>query len=143
MKKIIYVSILTLFIFSCSRNLTPSSKKTAEQPSVPVVQNNSTSTNSLDKPKVGAKIILNDPNAPVVKNPNALEAIDNPRETPQVLEGKTTYKTKCAKCHDAKDPQSYDAAKWVKVVDWMAPRAKLDANEKANVLAYVTLYAKR
>jgi cytochrome c5 len=143
MKKIIFVSILALFIFSCSRNLTPSSKKTAEQPSVAVIQNNSTNTSSSDKPKVGAKSILNEPNVPIVKNSNATELAENPRETPQVLEGKTTYKTKCAKCHDTKDPQSYDAAKWVKILDWMAPRAKLDANEKANVLAYVTLYAKR
>jgi cytochrome c5 len=143
MKKLIFVSILALFIFSCSRNLTPASKKTVEQPAAPVVQSNSTNTGSSDKPKAGAKTILNDPNAPIVKNPNAVEAVENPRETPQVLEGKTTYKTKCSKCHDAKDPQTYDATKWVKFVDWMAPRAKLDANEKVNVLAYLTLYAKR
>jgi cytochrome c5 len=139
MKKITFILIAMIAMFSCSKNLTPSSKKT-NAAIEPVVSAPITTTGT---PKVKARPLLSD----TMQNKNATtktvgEVVENPRETPQVQSGKITYKTKCAKCHDAKDPQSYDAAKWVKIVDWMAPRAKLDAAEKANVLAFVTLYAK-
>lgn len=144
MKKLNLIIVAVIVLYSCNKNITPNaSKKAVEQPTAAVVQSSPESVQTTGKPKVGTKSILTDPNAPVVKTPNAAEVAENPRETPKVLEGKTIYKTKCGQCHDLKDPQSYDAPKWVKIVDWMAPKAKLDATQKANVLAYVSLYSKR
>jgi hypothetical protein len=137
MKKVTFVIIVMVAMFSCSKNLTPSSKK-----NIPVAPDTGAPVSVSGVVKEKNRVPLFDSS----KNNNTTKAIgevvENPKETPQVQSGKITYKTKCAKCHDAKDPQSYDAAKWVKIVDWMAPRAKLDAAEKANVLAFVTLYAK-
>ena len=56
--------------------------------------------------------------------------------------GKTVYEVKCSKCHGLKDPAKYTQERWVGLVNWMAPRAKVVDNEKAQILAYVQHNAK-
>jgi cytochrome c5 len=59
-----------------------------------------------------------------------------------LLQGQTVYTARCGKCHELYKPERYDAKKWSKVVDWMAPQAKLNDTEKADVLAYLQHNAK-
>jgi hypothetical protein len=140
MKKIFVLAIVGIFLYSCSKKVTSGA-----------------STAKSDKPVITAAVPeVAAPREPVLferkrattqdqvpPNPAAKESVPaNNKETPQIVAGKVTYKTKCGKCHDLKDPQFYNATRWVKIIDWMAPNANLDATEKANVLAFVTLYAK-
>lgn len=57
--------------------------------------------------------------------------------------GKLVYEAKCGKCHDLPAVDNYSAGRWVGLVDWMAPKAKLAEQEKADVLAYVQANAKK
>jgi cytochrome c5 len=57
--------------------------------------------------------------------------------------GKQVYYVKCSKCHQAKEPELYTAERWVKIVDWMGPRAKITEIEKENILLYVKALAKK
>ena len=63
-------------------------------------------------------------------------------ESPQIAEGKNIYTTKCTRCHSPKPVERWTVKQWVPILDNMAQKARLDANEKANVAAYVNFYAK-
>ena len=67
--------------------------------------------------------------------------------TPSILEstaaGMTIYQAKCGRCHDLPVPSSYSLKKWDHIMDEMAPKAKLNDEQKANVLMYVQANAKK
>lgn len=78
-----------------------------------------------------------------VKPPEDISAAISPKmESPQVSAGKTIYTTKCARCHGAKPVTNWTVQEWIPIIDRMAPKARLDETEKANVTAYVNFYAK-
>jgi mono/diheme cytochrome c family protein len=57
---------------------------------------------------------------------------------PVMLEsGKNLFVANCGKCHDLPVPAHYNSERWVSLVNWMAPKAKLTESEKAQVLYYV------
>ncbi|UAY52343.1 c-type cytochrome [Ferruginibacter albus] len=60
-----------------------------------------------------------------------------------VAAGKETYEAKCGRCHGLPNPGDFTATKWPHIIDEMAPKAKLDGTETANVLAYVLANAKQ
>jgi hypothetical protein len=64
-------------------------------------------------------------------------------DSPEAIAGKEVFTAKCGKCHELKDPADYTPKKWISIVNDMAPKAKLDATEKKNVLAYVQANAKK
>ena len=87
------------------------------------------------------------PSAPVVTP--AVVAVDsiavnakNAADMGMVASGKTVYEAKCSKCHGLKDPAKYTQERWVGLVNWMAPRAKVVDDEKAQILAHVQHNAK-
>lgn len=90
--------------------------------------------------------------APVSSQPAAVNEVKPPANTPKeaakkmespaVAEGKTIYTTKCARCHGAKPVENWTVQEWIPIMDRMAPKARLDDTEKANVTAYVNFYAK-
>lgn len=53
-----------------------------------------------------------------------------------LTKGHELYTTKCAKCHDAKNPVKFSAEEWPKILSKMAPKAKLTEEEKAWVNQY-------
>ncbi len=57
--------------------------------------------------------------------------------------GETAYKAKCGRCHALPDVSKFTAEKWVSIMNWMAPKAKMGETEKANVLAYVQANARK
>jgi cytochrome c5 len=59
-----------------------------------------------------------------------------------IAAGKIVYEAKCGKCHALHATDEFTAAKWVPLVDAMAPKARLTEVEKTNVLAYVQSAAK-
>jgi hypothetical protein len=58
------------------------------------------------------------------------------------IAGHATFEAKCGRCHSLKIPSNYTVKQWTPILDKMAPRARLDSTEKANVLAYVSFHAK-
>jgi cytochrome c5 len=86
------------------------------------------------------------PPAPAVNQ--VVPPADTPKEVakkmegPEVVAGKQTFTTKCARCHGLKEPANFTAQEWVPIMDRMAIKANLDAAEKTNVLAYVSFHAK-
>lgn len=69
--------------------------------------------------------------------PNARNTAKN-ADIVQLQQGRELYLNKCGKCHELFSPNKYNKTNWTKWVDRMAPKAKLTADEKAKVLAYVT-----
>ncbi len=103
MKKIAFISILSIAIWSCSKKVTPAAS----------VNTTATSTVAVSKP-------VNE----------------------ELVAGESTYKAKCGKCHDLPDASHYTSDRWVGLVNWMAPKARLSEDEKKNVLAYVQANSK-
>ncbi|MGG9970537.1 hypothetical protein ACQ33O_01985 [Ferruginibacter sp. SUN002] len=68
--------------------------------------------------------------------PSAPVAID-------IAAGKTVYEAKCGRCHALPVTTDFTAVRWVGIMGWMAPKAKLTDIEKANTLAYVQANAKQ
>ena len=61
---------------------------------------------------------------------------------PSVVEGEKVFNAKCGKCHDLKKPSEYNAKEWTSIMRSMAPKAKLNEEERSNVMAYVANGAK-
>lgn len=57
--------------------------------------------------------------------------------------GKSIYETNCGRCHALPPANKFTVQKWTSVVDWMAPKAKLTDQQKAEVLAYVHAHARK
>src|SRR4051812_30852492 len=57
--------------------------------------------------------------------------------------GKTIYLSHCAKCHKYQLPEFHTTDQWVGIINKMAPKAKLDTDQKAAVLAFVQQSAKK
>jgi hypothetical protein len=52
--------------------------------------------------------------------------------------GRELYVARCSGCHPLHPPGTQPAARWATVLDQMAPRAKLSADERELVLRYLT-----
>lgn len=110
------IALLAIVLFGCAKKITTANKPAvAETPAKPV---------ETTKPVV-------------------VETKTVTLEPEEVVTGKNVFEAKCGRCHGLKEPQNYTAERWVKIVDWMAPKANLDATQKSNVLAYVNFYAKK
>jgi cytochrome c5 len=145
MKKLIITTIGISIFFSCAKKNVPTA--TTVKNSTEVVTNENSGKYSSPPTKISEEGVTN-PNisATTAVAPAMAEtqtAIVNIKPTEIVLAGEQTYKARCGKCHELKEPQIYNAPKWVKVVEWMGPRAKLDATQKDEVIAYLSFYAKK
>jgi cytochrome c2 len=142
MKKTIIIFLTAFILYSCAKKMTPStsaaSSNTASTNAVAAVVSESKPT-EMKKETPVAPVTSE---ATIMTETTATDAISTKKETKEVVAGKEVFKAKCGRCHELKAPENYTAAKWVKIVDWMAPKAKLDASEKENVLAYGSFYAK-
>jgi mono/diheme cytochrome c family protein len=123
MKKIFAIAAMALLIFSCSKKLSPA--KTAAKGTVETVS-----------PVVAATT------APVTPVATAPVPAAHPEISAAITTGKATFEGNCGRCHALKNPADYTSERWVKLVDWMAPKAKLSDLEKQNVLAYLQAHAK-
>jgi cytochrome c5 len=147
MKKLIITTIGISIFFSCAKKNVPTA--TTVKNSTEVVTSENSGKYSSPPTKISEEGVTKpNPNisattdvAPAMAETQT--AIVNIKPTEIVLAGEQTYKARCGKCHELKEPQIYNAPKWVKVVEWMGPRAKLDATQKDEVIAYLSFYAKK
>lgn len=51
--------------------------------------------------------------------------------------GKTIFENSCARCHALPEPTAHSAQDWVGIMNWMAPKAKLNDEQHALVYDYV------
>lgn len=115
MKKILIAAVVALSVGSCSKKMS------------------SAKTNSAINTKVVPAIKQEEVS---IKNSIAVPVVS-------VAHGQATYTTKCGRCHGLKTTTDYTAERWVGIMQSMAPKARLDETEKANVLAYVQANAKK
>lgn len=57
--------------------------------------------------------------------------------TDKITQGKIIFENSCGKCHDLPDPQRYSSEKWVEIINWMAPKAKITQEQQQLVYQYV------
>ena len=142
MKKTIVIFSIAFVLYSCAKRITPTTAaKATPTASSEVKVNNNTATIEAP-PTIAAATEIKQPAPATAGEIKPMPEANKPKETTQVAKGKETFTTKCGRCHELKPAETYTAAKWVKIIDWMAPRAQLDATEKENVLAYVSFYSK-
>jgi cytochrome c5 len=59
-----------------------------------------------------------------------------------VADGEKIYQTSCGRCHDLKNPNEYTVNEWRPIMNRMAPKARLNDDQKNNVLAFLIQNAK-
>ena len=57
--------------------------------------------------------------------------------------GVEVYNSKCGSCHKLYSPSSRNAMSWIKILDKMAPKAKLNEEQQINVTAFLVNGAKK
>ncbi|MDB5228788.1 MAG: hypothetical protein JWN78_2981 [Bacteroidota bacterium] len=60
----------------------------------------------------------------------------------QFMEGKAVFEANCQKCHKLKEPADHTPEQWSKILDKMAPKAKLTDEQKQQVFNFVSVNAK-
>jgi len=71
------------------------------------------------------------------------EANVNKRQTASLAElqqGKEIFSAKCGRCHKLPKPEKHQPEEWTKILEKMAPKAKLTADQKALVFKYISNY---
>jgi hypothetical protein len=53
------------------------------------------------------------------------------------VNGQTVFTARCGRCHALPDPVKYSERRWESIISSMAPRARLSAQEEADVRVYV------
>lgn len=126
MKKLLLLSFCSTLFFSCAKKTVPTATAATPAPQKAVV-----TTPTIEK---------TDP------TPSASDKIatDEAMKINKVLieNGQRVFETNCNKCHSLKVPANYTQENWVKLVDWMAPKAQLSEKEKKECLAYLKYNAK-
>jgi len=60
-----------------------------------------------------------------------------------ILAGHQLFDQNCGRCHRLFSPTEFNEKRWVRIIDEMAPRARLNAEDKNKVLAFVLSNAKK
>lgn len=55
----------------------------------------------------------------------------------RIAQGKVIYDNSCGKCHDLPNPTDHSAQDWVGIMNWMAPKANLNEEQKDMAYDYV------
>jgi cytochrome c5 len=129
MKPYFLIALVGIFLYSCANNLGKKSKSNSKVPAFDSTEIKAAIAAKAKQDSIDLAIAIEKEKALKLKL-----ALDN---------GKEIYEVKCSRCHDFFEPNKYEAAKWVKIVEWMGPRAKIDTTEKEAILNYVTYFAKK
>lgn len=83
---------------------------------------------------------------PVISE-RVMEPATPPSETvnavPSLEAGRIIFNNRCSRCHGLPETTIYSGKRWGTILELMAPKARLSKNEKQDVMAYVTAYAKK
>ena len=93
-----------------------------------------------ETPKATTTDVATAPTAPATPpSPGAATACT----AQQIESGKMIYNNNCGKCHGLYAPEKFDQAHWVKILNAMIPKAKLNETDGTLVKAYVFANAKQ
>ena len=123
MRSAFIICVVVISFLSCAKKTTPA----ASVDNKPVAE----TTKPVETKPVETKVPVE------VKAADAIAV-----ESSMSVAGHAVYDAKCGRCHDLKKPAEYMLKQWIPILEKMAPRARLDSAEKANVLAYLSFYAK-
>ena len=73
---------------------------------------------------------------PVFTSPDTLHS------APDMEAGRLVFTNRCGSCHGLPETEKYTVKRWETIMVSMAPRARLDKMQAANVSAYVRSHAK-
>lgn len=73
----------------------------------------------------------------VVPNDSQKPAIAAANSVERIAQGKVIYDNSCGKCHDLPNPTDHSAQDWVGIMNWMAPKANLNEEQKDMAYDYV------
>ncbi len=60
-----------------------------------------------------------------------------------IRKGQDIFSQRCGRCHDLPAPSAFTTSEWKPILERMAPKAKLTADENSWVMAYVDANAKK
>ena len=60
-----------------------------------------------------------------------------------IVAGHQLFDQNCGKCHRLFAPTEFNEKRWVRIIDEMAPKARLSTEDKSKVLAFVLSDAKK
>lgn len=123
MKKTILIASIGFFVFSCSKKMAPAKTETPAPAATPA-------------PEIPAPVPAPTPVAAPANTENAK------LNMALINAGQKVFESSCNRCHPLPAPDKYDSQRWVKLVDWMAPKAVLSDEQKTQCLAYVQHNAK-
>jgi cytochrome c5 len=120
MKKIFVLSAAVVFVYAC----TPKANKTAASSST------TTEKSTASTAPAGSSV-------PSEKELTAAKTKFPDVSLDQLQKGHSIYFGACTKCHGAENPTKGSEGKWAHVLDEMAPKANLSADEKESVWRYI------
>lgn len=82
-------------------------------------------------PKTTPAVVANTPETPKITADTETNSAE------RLALGKTIFENSCGKCHDLHKPTDYNAQDWVGIMNWMAPKANLNEEQKQMVYDYV------
>lgn len=125
MKKLFLLSFCSMMLFACAKKNIP-----AATASTPAIKTNTPSTPTIE---------ISNQTQPAVET-----AEEETKKNNMILveNGRKVFESNCNKCHELKLPGNYTQLRWVKLVEWMAPKARLTEQEKKQCLAYLQYNAK-
>jgi len=146
MKKIICIAMAgALIVSACNKKSVPSTSGTSGSSS-------STSSTSSKEESKSTSVVTTKTDA---QNQADLEAKRKeeqrqaeqakaaaPEKPSDEVSGQNIYTTKCAKCHGAKPVGNWTFNQWEGILKSMVPKAKLNADEESQLIAYIKAHAK-
>lgn len=146
MRKLITVLAVFIIAIGCSKHVT--NNKSVGKPASEIAPVPPPPAEEEKKAEEVKTVVITSPPAETiapVKRPTIekAEVMDDKKKMLLMAAGKEAFSVKCSKCHELYEPSKFSAAKWEKVIDWMGPRAKLEATDKEAIIAYVQHNAKK
>ncbi len=140
MKKVFAIVSLVVLVWSCSHKITPSKTETPSSNPGTVISVNDKSASTTNNTATSTTAVTSSTSA----TPTGARTVDRTAaESSPAMLGQQTFSSKCARCHGLKVVSDYTADRWISIMQVMATKANLSDTEKQNVLAYVTLNAKK
>ena len=119
MKNILLLFTASAFLFACTPKTSKSTAATSPAPAPATVSGPASSTEPTEANVTSAKAKFPDVTLDVLKK------------------GHSLYYGACTRCHGAKNIVKRDEKEWVGILDDMAPKAHLTAEEKDAVWKYI------
>ena len=82
-------------------------------------------------PKTTPAVVPNTSEKPAISADTKANSVE------RIALGKTIYDNSCGKCHDLPNPTAHSAQDWVGIMNWMAPKANLNEDQKQMAYDYV------